>query len=145
MLADAANLLGCVTAIPDEYPALVIMIALSSTVLDCLALPRLAKFRFGPDRNKPKTVEEKRALVLGFHYLILRVYIYNVGYTLLSVLLDADVSFALIIFILGAVQTFLMHAWRASFASYASTDDEDLEEEEDEEQTYDLVEEAQEE
>ena len=44
MLTDAANLLGCVTAIPDEYPALVIIIALSSTVLDCLALPRLAKF-----------------------------------------------------------------------------------------------------
>jgi hypothetical protein len=145
MLTDAANLLGCVTAIPDEYPALVIIIALSSTVLDCLALPRLAKFRFGPDRNKPKTAEEKRALVLAFHYLILRVYIYNVGYTLLSVLLDADVSYALIIFIVGAVQTFLMHTWRASFATYASTDDEDLEEDEEEEQTYDLVEGAEEE
>lgn len=132
MLADAANLLGCVTAIPEDYPALVIGIAASSTVLDCLALPRLAKFRFGPDRNQPKTIEEKRALILAFQYLILRVYIYNVGYTLLSVLLDADVSFALVIFIAGAVQTFLMHAWRASFANYAAIDDGDVEEGEDE-------------
>lgn len=151
MLADAANLLGSVAATPDEYTDLtsywmVFIIAFSSTVLDCLALPRLAKFRFGPDRNKPKTAEEKRALVRAFHYLILRVYIYNVGYTLLSVVLDADVSFALIIFIVGGIQTFLMHTWRASFATYAATDDEDLEEEEEEEeQTYDLVEGAEEE
>lgn len=139
MLTDAANLLGCVTAIPDEYPALIIIIALSSTILDCLALPRLAKFRFGPDRNKPKTKEEKRGLVLAFQYLILRVYIYNVGYTLLSVLLDADVSYALVIFIFGAVQTFLMHAWRSSFTAYAAHDDADLEED-DEEQAYAFVE-----
>jgi len=103
MLTDAANLLGCVTAIPDKYPALVILIALSSTVLDCLALPRLAKYGFGPDRNKSKTKEEKQTIILAFQYLILRVYIYNAGYTILSVLLDADVSFALGIFIIGAV------------------------------------------
>ena len=52
------------------------------------------------------------------------------GYTLLHVLLAGDVSFALIVFIVVAAQTFLIDAWRASFAAYASTDDEDLEEEE---------------
>ena len=114
VLTDAANLLGCLSAIPDEYPWLVIGIALSSTVLDGLALPRLAKFRFGPDKNKARTVEEKRTLVIAFQYLIIRVYIYNVGYTALSVLVGADVSYALVALLLVALSWQLREADAAS-------------------------------
>jgi hypothetical protein len=98
--------------------------------LDVIALPLLIKYRFGSNKNKPKTAKEKSVLILPIHVLALRAIIFNVGFTIISIEYQYDMTTALSLFVSGLVQLVLIYGWRNSFLTNCIRDDEEYSPEE---------------
>ena len=90
---------------------------------DAIALPLFIKYRFGANKNKPKTAEEKRVLILPVHILVIRAVIFNVGFTAISIMQNYDMNDAFSLFLSGLIQLVLIMGWRSSFMRNAIRDD----------------------
>ena len=92
-------------------------------VLDIIALPVIIKYRFGAEKNKPKTAIEKRVLILPIQILVFRAILFNVGFTVISIEQQYDMTAALSLFIGGLVQLAMIFGWRNSFLKNSIRDD----------------------
>jgi len=92
-------------------------------VLNVIALPLFIKYRFGANKNKPKTAEEKKVLILPIQLLILRAVVFNVGFTTISILQNYDMNDAFTLFLSGLFQVVLIYGWRNSFMKNCIRDD----------------------
>ena len=101
-----------------------VILTLICIVLDILALPVLINFRYGPGRNQHWTSKDKVRLIFAFNLLLIRVAIYNAGFSLLAFAASSDMETSLNIFVSGIVQGMFMWFWRDTFKEYSSEDDE---------------------